>query len=112
LHTREIDAAVAERLEMRVRKIATDDAYDLHRMQDGARHREEHGRAAERVGGLAEGRDDGIERDRSNDEQTHAYIRSGARIPKRVRPFASTCFTARASTSRAASSGSPSTRYL
>ena len=97
---------------MRFRKVAADDAHDLHGMQDGARHRKEHGRTAERVGGFTERRDDRIERDRADHEQTHAYIRSGARIPKRVRPFASTCCTARASTSRAASSGSPSTRYL
>ena len=97
---------------MRFREIVADHADDLHWMQDGARHGKEYRGAAECVGGLAERRDDGIERDGADDEQTHAYIRSGARIPKRVRPFASTCLIARASTSRAASSGSPKTRYL
>src|SRR5256885_4396211 len=97
---------------MFVGKVAPDHADGLAGSQPRPRHREEHGGPTERVGGLAEGRDDGIQSDRADDEYTHAHIRSGARIPKSERPVASTCWTARASTSRAASSGSPSTRYL
>ncbi len=111
-HTRQVDAARRQFLEMIFGKVAPDHADDLDGSQHRARHRKEHRGSAERVGSLAEGRDDGIQRDRADDEYTHAHIRSGARIPKSERPFASTCLTARASTSRAASSGSPNTRYL
>src|SRR5206468_10883118 len=98
LHTRQVHASRRQFLEMGFGKVAADDADDLHRMQHRTRHRKEDRRPAERVGGLAEGRDHGIKSDRADDEQAHAYIRSGARIPKRERPFASTCWTARART--------------
>jgi len=54
---------------------------DLHGVQHGAGHREEDGGAAEGVRGLAERRDDRVQRDRTDDEEAHAHIRSGALIP-------------------------------
>src|SRR5690349_995242 len=111
-HAGEVDAALREAIELREWKVGAHHTHDLHRMQHGARHREENRRAAERVGRLTEGRGHRVEGDRAHHQQAHVYIRSGALMPSSASPLASTWRTARARTRRAPSCGSPSTRYL
>src|SRR5207237_6581334 len=82
LHTRQVYAARRQFLEMSFGKVASDDADDLDGMEHRARHRKEDRGPAERVGGLAEGRDDGIKRDRTDDEQTHATSVQGRGSPR------------------------------
>src|SRR5205085_7726646 len=82
LDTGEIDPACGELFEVVFRKIAADHTDDLHGVEHGARHREEYGSAAERVGGFAERRDDRIEGDRPDDEQAHATSVPGRESPK------------------------------
>ena len=53
------------------RIVAAHHADHLHRMQHRAGHAEVHRRAAQRVGGLAERREDRVQRDAADDEQAH-----------------------------------------
>ena len=109
-HTVQVDAPLGEAGQIVERIVLADHAHHLDRVQVARGGAEEHRRAAERILGLAERCLDGIERDAADNEQGQGYIRSGAETPKRFSPFASTIWTARASTSRARSTGSGAPR--
>ena len=61
----------ASALELVDRIVVADDADDLHRVQSGSPTLKERAGAAEHVGGLAERREDGIQRDAADDENGH-----------------------------------------
>ena len=66
-----IDPAFPETLELGDRVVLADHADHLHRVQQRAGHAEVHRGPPERVGRLAERREDRVERDAADDEQAH-----------------------------------------
>ena len=80
LQPREVDAALAQRLELVHRVVAPDDADELHRPEVAGRRGEHRGRAAEHVVRLAERGLDGVERDRANNQDAHEVRGEGSAI--------------------------------
>ena len=117
LETRQIHAALDERLQQVEGVVVTDHAHQLHRREVRRRRREIGARSAEHIIGLTERRLDGIERDGPDDEHLiggtgeTAHMRSGADSPRMRNPAAMPSCVARASTRRARvmASGSPRT---
>jgi len=68
-----IDAARCQTLQLLVGIIGTDDPNHLDRVQDRAGYTEVNRGAAQGVGRLAEGGEDRIQRNASNDEQAHRF---------------------------------------